>query len=310
MSKVLITRSKLDNLAVAVSAKSGATLPLTIAQMQTAVEDIPTGGATLQAKTNIAPSTSSQTITPDTGYDGLSSVQINAMPSGTAGTPTATKGTVSNHSVSVTPSVTNATGYITGSTKTGPAVTVSASELVSGSQTVTGNGTVDVTNLASVVVNVSGGGSSWTKIAEETYTYSTSSTSSTTVGTLQTGNTGIWTSDKVLYVRIMDTNGKRAGYFYGSHNYSININPINNNTAAVNITQIVRNCFSYTSASQYAINNTSGTGGYGVFAETIYPNGDIRIRARYNSNYSRTIDGTYKVEVYLLDPPTGAPIFT
>ena len=35
------------------------------------------GGATLQAKTNINPTTSSQTITADTGYDGLSSVQIN-----------------------------------------------------------------------------------------------------------------------------------------------------------------------------------------------------------------------------------------
>lgn len=108
----------------------------------------------LQAKTNIAPSTSSQTITADSGYDGLSSVQINAMPSGTAGTPTATKGTVSNHSISVTPSVTNTTGYIAGGTKTGTAVTVSASELVSGSETKTSNDTYDVTNLAEIVVNV------------------------------------------------------------------------------------------------------------------------------------------------------------
>ena len=115
------------------------------------------GSPSLQAKTNIAPTTSSQTITADEGYDGLSSVQINAMPSGTAGTPTATKGTVSNHSVSVTSSVTNTTGYIIGSTKTGTAVTVSASELVSGSETKTENGTYDVTNLASLVVNVSGG---------------------------------------------------------------------------------------------------------------------------------------------------------
>ena len=76
------------------------------------------------------------------------------MPSGTAGTPTATKGTVSNHSVSVTPSVTNTTGYITGSTKTGTAVTVSASELVSGTLSLSDNGTADCTDYASVNVNI------------------------------------------------------------------------------------------------------------------------------------------------------------
>lgn len=151
---------------------------------------------TLQTK-SVTPTETMQVITPDSGYDGLAEVDIDAISSdyvgsniirrsssdltasgatvtapagyyessatktvasGTAGTPTATKGTVSNHSVSVTPSVTNTTGYITGSTKTGTAVTVSANELVSGSQTITENGTVDVTNLASVVVNVSSGG--------------------------------------------------------------------------------------------------------------------------------------------------------
>ena len=109
----------------------------------------PSSAPTLQTKTNISPTESSQTITADAGYDGLDSVQINAIPSsyvgsgvtqrsssdlsasgatvtapagyyasaatksvasGTAGTPTATKGTVSNHSVPVTPSVTNTTG--------------------------------------------------------------------------------------------------------------------------------------------------------------------------------------------------------
>lgn len=77
-----------------------------------------------------------------------------SIPAGTAGTPTATKGSVSNHSISVTPSVTNSTGFITGSTKSGTAVTVSASELVSGTLSISQNGTQDVTNYASVNVAI------------------------------------------------------------------------------------------------------------------------------------------------------------
>lgn len=74
---------------------------------------------------------------------------------GSAGTPTATKGSVSNHSVTVTPSVTNTTGYITGGTKTGTGVTITASELVSGTKSITQNGTgIDVVNYASVDVSV------------------------------------------------------------------------------------------------------------------------------------------------------------
>lgn len=85
-------------------------------------------------------------------------VTVSAMPSGTAGTPTATKGTVSNHSISVTPSVTNTAGYIAGGTKSGTAVTVSASELVSGNLPITSNGNnIDVTNYATVSVSVDSG---------------------------------------------------------------------------------------------------------------------------------------------------------
>jgi hypothetical protein len=87
---------------------------------------------------------------------------------GTAGTPSASKGAVSNHSVNVTPSVTNTTGFITGSTKTGTAVTVTASELVSGTMNITSNGTgINVANYAAVNVNVSGGGGDWEDITED-----------------------------------------------------------------------------------------------------------------------------------------------
>lgn len=59
---------------------------------------------------------------------------------------------MSNHAISVTPSVTNSTGYITGGTKTGTAVSVSASELVSGTKSISTYGTTDVTNYASASV--------------------------------------------------------------------------------------------------------------------------------------------------------------
>jgi len=114
-----------------------------------------------------------------------------SVASGTAGTPTATKGTVSNHSISVTPSVTNTTGYISGGTKTGTAVTVSASELVSGSQTVTSNQTVDVTNLAEVVVNVASGSSKNTQVVQST-TRTNSSSLTKVLGDLTVSKTGTY----------------------------------------------------------------------------------------------------------------------
>ena len=104
----------------------------------------------IESKTSSNLTASGATVTAPAGY--YASAASKSVASGSAGTPTASKGTVSNHSVSVTPSVTNTTGYITGGTKTGTAVTVSASELVSGTKTISASGTTDVTNYESVSV--------------------------------------------------------------------------------------------------------------------------------------------------------------
>lgn len=135
-------------------------------------------GITRRSSTDLT--ASGATVTVPSGY--YSSQASKAVTSGTAGTPTATKGTVSNHSVSVTPSVTNTTGYITGSTKTGTAVTVSASELVSGSETKTSNGTYDVTNLEEIVVDVSGGGGESKNVQVVQGTTRTTSSTLTAIG--------------------------------------------------------------------------------------------------------------------------------
>lgn len=107
------------------------------------------------ASTTITPSNSQQTIGA-AGKFMKGAITVNAMPSGTLAAPTASKGSVSNHSISVTPSVqVTSAGYLATTTKTGTAVSVSASELVSGSTTISSNGTYDVTNLASAVVSLS-----------------------------------------------------------------------------------------------------------------------------------------------------------
>lgn len=193
----------------------------------------------IATNTTITPSTSSQTIG-DRDYMLEGPITVAAMPSGTAGTPTATKGTVSNHSVTITPSVTNTTGYITGSTKTGTAVTVSASELVSGNKEITANGTnIDVADYSTVSVSVPSSGSSknvqvaqsTTRVANTAYTKTASLTCAVT-GKYDVywdcfRSTTSGTSGSQLYI---------GGSAYGSANTTFSNHAQNNHLTNVSIT--------------------------------------------------------------------------
>ena len=150
--------------------------------------DVPTG----EARDSSDLTVSGATVNVPAGL--YSSAASKSVASGTAGTPTASKGAVSNNSVTVTPSVANTTGYITGGTKTGTGVTVSASELVSGNKAITPSETaqsgIDVANFKTVSVDAISStyvGSGITKKAAATVAPSTSEQTVCASGVYTTG---------------------------------------------------------------------------------------------------------------------------
>ena len=178
------------------------------------------GGATstLQSKT-VSPSTSQQTITPDSGYDGLSQVTVNAMPSGKLNTPTVsssglitaqvgtsgylasgtkvTKQLTTQAAKTVTPTASEQTVVNSGVYTTG-AVKVAA--VPSETKTITANGTYTPSSgkfFSSVTVNVpsSGGGGSSDNNCEAYHITSTSAKLNfKTTGTVKVWGYGTATS--------------------------------------------------------------------------------------------------------------------
>lgn len=148
--------------------------------------------------------------------------------------------------------------------------------------------------------------SSYTLLGSHEFTVNTTSTSAASIGTF-TVPTTVWTKDKAIYIRIRDKAGKRAGYFYGTDNWFINLNAQIDSTAdfAFGLRYIRR----YSASSVFEQYYSSGTTGYGVYARSIAKDGTIQVYSRYSSSYTLTINGTYIVEVYTLDLPGGTSPF-
>ena len=139
----------------------------------------------------------------------------------------------------------------------------------------------------------SGGGgqpasSPWTKLAEQDFEVSTTSTSETTVADMSVPGIGAIASakEKYIWVFVRDKAGKRNGYYYGNDYLKLN------NSAAGQAVYVKSNGTLDYSSYQYGI--------YVGFIST----DSIRLLSRYVSNFG-TMDGTFHVEVWALDYPTG-----
>lgn len=174
---------------------------------------------------------SGATVTAPAGY--YENAASKAVASGTEGTPTASKGAVNNHAITVTPSVTNGAGYIAGGEHTGNGVSVAASELVSGTLNISQNGETDVTNYQKVNVAVSGGKNVQAYRGYDTVNATSYTDTDVTITVAKTGtyniswlgwrNTNTGTSGSQLY-----KNGTAVGTantsFINTYGHSVSLN--------------------------------------------------------------------------------------
>lgn len=174
---------------------------------------------------------------------------------------------------------------------------------VEGSQTITTNGSHDVTNLATVVVNVSGGGGGLDKLGELSVgAISTSSTTATDTGksitvkgiydydllvcecsvNTKTNNRHAATTRLVWLTASSDVSTKNGATFAtATHNIKLS-------SAGVATTRT-----STTTYGIYANGCTVSAGSTGDNGQAV-----ITIYQRYNSTQTGTINGTYTMRVY------------
>lgn len=170
-----------------------------------------------------------------------------------------------------------------------------------GKKTITENGTdIDVSQFATADVAVpSSGGSSYTLIysgeVEDTYSGSSASLCEIDLSDIT------FTTGKMLYVKIRDKAGPRAGYFCGSDAfaYIYNASP---SAVYANSNNVMGRSIKKTDGGW-----SFGDRDAGLYFYNLSASKTMKIYHKSSSG-AGTIDGTYTIEVYLLDyAPNGNP---
>lgn len=227
-----------------------------------------------------------------------SSAMTYSVPSVTQKTmnlPTATKGTVTNHTMTIGVGVANSRGFYASGVTRGNPIYVSASELVSGSETKTQNGTYDVTSLAEIVIDVPSG--IGTLLATKSLgTISTTSTNATDTG--QTVSvSGINGYDLLIVETSVDTktNSRHASTMQCIWLTASSTIGTKNGSAIATATMNDK------LSSSGTVTSRSSTTKYGIYVYSVsISNGSatLTMYERYNNTQTGTINGSYTTRVY------------
>lgn len=223
-----------------VAEKGGTTArPYLVANLADAIDTIPEAkDPVLQTKT-VTPTTSSQSVTPDSGYDGLSKVTVNAMPTATQATPSITVSSAGK----ITASATQTAGYVAAGTKSAtkqlttqaaqtitPGTankTIASGRYLTGTQTIKGDANLVAGNIKSGVsiFGVTGTMTAGEDVTTETNTYTGLLTDlETAINSLPDAGSGSRSTASIIYEPLSTSTSKVILYqdVNGCQSYSGN----------------------------------------------------------------------------------------